>query len=110
MANHLLRQLAGFRVQHGYALLPCMQIAAYTFISASFVPSLFGWYRKVYSGRREADVLMSSVTGVYTNYGQPVRWRYYNNYHCLRSGAGLFHLDSDLEPQYWSREDLTLRA
>ena len=66
MANHLLRQLAGFRVQHGYALLPCMQIAAYTFISASFVPSLFGWYRKVYSGRGEADVLMSSATGVGT--------------------------------------------
>jgi transposase len=32
------------------------------FISASFVPSLFGWYRKVYSGRREADVLMPSPT------------------------------------------------
>jgi hypothetical protein len=31
------------------------------FISASFVPSLFGLYRKVYSGRREADVVMSSV-------------------------------------------------
>ncbi len=32
------------------------------FISASFVPSLFGWNRKVYSGRREADLIMSSVT------------------------------------------------
>src|SRR4029077_6290106 len=31
------------------------------FISASFVPSLFGWNRKVYSGRREADLVMSSV-------------------------------------------------
>src|SRR4029077_17250855 len=32
------------------------------FISASFVPSLFGCNRKVYSGRREADLVMSSVT------------------------------------------------
>src|SRR5437773_3030092 len=31
MANDLLRQLAGFSVQHGYALLPCMQIAPYNF-------------------------------------------------------------------------------
>ena len=38
------------------------------FISASFVPSLFGWNPvKVYSGRREADVLMSSPTGHYTH-------------------------------------------
>jgi hypothetical protein len=33
------------------------------FISASFVPSLLVGYRKVYSARREADVVMSSVTG-----------------------------------------------
>jgi hypothetical protein len=32
-----------------------------TFISASFVPSLFGWNRKVYSGRREADLVMSTA-------------------------------------------------
>jgi hypothetical protein len=32
------------------------------FISASFVPSLLVGYRKVYSARREADVVMSSVT------------------------------------------------
>src|ERR1022692_4021304 len=31
------------------------------FISASFVPSFLVGYRKVYSGRREADVVMSSV-------------------------------------------------
>src|SRR5438132_13963104 len=30
------------------------------FISASFVPSFLVGYRKVYSGRREADVVMSS--------------------------------------------------
>src|SRR5712692_8050945 len=35
------------------------------FISASFVPSLFGWNRKVYSGRREADLVMSSVKYFY---------------------------------------------
>src|SRR5207244_3254023 len=33
------------------------------FISASFVPSFLVGYRKVYSGRREADVVMSSATG-----------------------------------------------
>jgi len=31
------------------------------FISAYFVPSFLVGYRKVYSGRREADVVMSSV-------------------------------------------------
>src|SRR5579864_8235831 len=31
------------------------------FISASFVPSLLVGYRKVYSGRREADVVMTSA-------------------------------------------------
>jgi hypothetical protein len=31
------------------------------FISASFVPSFLVGYRKVYSGRREADVVMSSI-------------------------------------------------
>src|SRR4029077_81886 len=33
-----------------------------TFISASFVPSFLVGYRKVYSGRRGADVVMSSLT------------------------------------------------
>ena len=32
------------------------------FISASFAPSLFGSNRKVYSGGREADLVMSSAT------------------------------------------------
>ena len=35
------------------------------FFSASFVPSLCVGYRKVYSGRREADVVMSSVMADY---------------------------------------------
>src|SRR4029077_6742549 len=38
------------------------------FISASFGPSLLVGYRKVYSGRRGADVVMSSATPVYVNY------------------------------------------
>ena len=35
------------------------------FNSASFVPSLFGWYHKVYWGRSEAAFVMSSVTNEY---------------------------------------------
>jgi hypothetical protein len=37
-------------------------------ISASFVTSLLVGYLKVYAGRRGADVVMSSPTGVNTNY------------------------------------------
>src|SRR6266536_4456120 len=48
------------------AMLCCLACRSHPtiFISASFVPSLF-WLdtAKVYSGRREADVLMSSATG-----------------------------------------------
>ena len=42
-------------------LMKIFQSLTIIFISASFVPSLFGWNRKVYSGRREADLVMSSV-------------------------------------------------
>src|SRR5262249_5675183 len=47
------------------AMLCCLACRSHPtiFISASFVPSLFGLdNEKVYSGRREAGVLMSSVT------------------------------------------------
>src|SRR6266550_2155334 len=45
------------------AMVCCFACRSYPriFISASFVPSLFGWNRKVYSGRREADLVMSSA-------------------------------------------------
>ena len=64
MGNCLLCKLPGFRVHHGYGLLSCMQIAAYNFHLGLLVPSLLVGYRKVYSGGREADVLMSSATPV----------------------------------------------
>jgi hypothetical protein len=39
----LFRQLAGFGVQHGDALLLCVQIDAYNFHLGLLRPSLFGW-------------------------------------------------------------------
>src|SRR2546426_5194229 len=76
MANYLLRELAGCHVQHSYALLSCVQIAAYNLHLGLLRPEPF-WLDpvKVYSGRREADVLMPSVNGAGADrdggYGQP---------------------------------------
>jgi hypothetical protein len=46
------------------------------FISASFAPSLFGWNRKVYSGRREADVVIESAIKQRLDITQEFRWRH----------------------------------
>jgi len=69
MANYLLRELAGFRVQYGYALLSCVQIAAYNLHLGLLRPEPF-WldHRKVYSVRGEADVVMTSGTLHITQY------------------------------------------
>src|SRR6516162_1412910 len=68
VVNYLFNQFAGFGVQHGNALLLCVSIDAYNFHLGLLRPSLFGWIPKVYSGRREADVLMSSATPVIDSY------------------------------------------
>jgi hypothetical protein len=57
-----LAELARFRVTMAIVCCFACRSQPTIFISASFVPSLLVGYRKVYSGRREADVVMSSVT------------------------------------------------
>jgi hypothetical protein len=57
--------------------------------SAAFVPSLFGWNRKAYSCRREADVVMSSVM---------LRYRDVLKHNCYRDlprGVSICWADSD---------------
>jgi hypothetical protein len=61
--KRLLAELPGLAIYHSYTLLSRVQIAPYNFHLGLLVPSLFGWKtRKVYSGRCEANVLMSSPT------------------------------------------------
>jgi len=60
-------ELTGFRVHHGYALLSCVQITAYNFHLGLLRHEPFlVEYRRVYSVRCGADVVMTSATGVYT--------------------------------------------
>ena len=63
VAECLLAELASLGVHHGYSLLSCMQIR--NLQSSSRPPSsrvfLVG-YRKVYSVRGEADVVITSAT------------------------------------------------
>ena len=61
VGNRLVGELAAFGVHHGYGCCLACRSKPTIFISASFVPSLLVGYRKVYSGRREADVVMTSV-------------------------------------------------
>jgi hypothetical protein len=57
-------ELAAFGVHHPYGLLSRVQIAAYNFHLGLLRPEPFlVGYRKVYSGRCEADVVMTPVTG-----------------------------------------------
>jgi len=44
-----------------------MQITAYNFHLGLLRPEPFGWILRVYSGCREADVVMTSATSDYNN-------------------------------------------
>ena len=55
-------ELSGFRVHHGYGLLSCVQITAQFSSRPPSSRAFLVGYRKVYSVRGEADVVMSSVT------------------------------------------------
>src|SRR5436190_15426160 len=89
MANDLLRQLAGFSVQHGYALLPCMQIAPYNFHLRLLRPEPFLVGLPQKSTRVVVrPVLMSSDTGVYAQNPSMSAIRIYHQLPAVRCNIG----------------------
>ena len=78
MANYLLRELAAFRIQHGDALLSCMQIAAYNFHLGLLRPEPC-WLDTAKSTRFVArpTVVMTSVTAFRVDYAQRSATRHF---------------------------------